>query len=67
VDFHRPKLFLGDFSAIVGDARRGFEGASRAYGLRGRSFRPDPDVYYLVRMQGDPLAMADTIRMKLQE
>ena len=28
---------------------------------------PDPDVYYLVRTQGDPLGMADTIRKKMHE
>jgi putative ABC transport system permease protein len=56
-----------EVQGIVGDARE--EGLNSPPGptVYWCVPSPDPDVYYLVRTQGDPLGMADTIRKKIHE
>jgi predicted permease len=50
---------------IVGDAREEGLNAPPGPTVYWCVPSPDPDVYYLVRTKGDPMAMADTIRRKM--
>lgn len=52
---------------IVGDAREEGLNTPPAPTVYWCVPSPDPDVYYLVRTQGDPMAMSDTIRRKIHE
>jgi predicted permease len=54
-----------EIRGIVGDAREQGLNAPPAPTMYSCVPSPDPDVYYLIRTQGDPMAMANTIRMKM--
>lgn len=56
-----------DVRGVVGDAREAGLNAPAGPAVYWCAPAPDPDVYYLVRTQGDPMAMADAIRRKLHE
>jgi putative ABC transport system permease protein len=56
-----------EIRGIVGDARE--EGLNREPGptVYWCMNAPDPDPFYLVRTRGEPLAMAETIRMRIHQ
>jgi putative ABC transport system permease protein len=54
-----------EVEGVVGDAREEGLNAPPASTMYSCVPSPDPDVYYLVRTQSDPMAMADAIRKKI--
>ncbi|HEX5236316.1 MAG TPA: ABC transporter permease [Silvibacterium sp.] len=56
-----------EIRGVVGDAREEGLNAPPAPTVYWCVPSPDPDVYYLVRTHGDPMAMADTIRRKMHD
>jgi putative ABC transport system permease protein len=56
-----------EVQGIVGDAREEGLNSPPAPTVYWCVPSTDPDVYYLVRTKGDPMAMADTIRRKMHE